>query len=381
MRYVIVGNGVAGITAAFTIRAREHDAAITVISGESDFFFSRTALMYAFMDRLTLRDLEPHERKVYDRQRIQRIRGWVADLDASAHSLTLRTGERIPYDRLLLATGSLPNRPAWAAMDPAPDGLVHFVTLQDLERCERLTQKGEPAVVVGGGLIGVELVECLHHHGMEVTFLVREPWYWPAALGEPEGAMITEHIRRHGIAITHQEVVASVLTGDSGSVSGVATESGRRIECRLLGVTVGVHPAVEWLARVRTPPDIGRGIVADRDFRTSLEDVWAAGDCAEFHMEGRPPLVEQIWYSAKRQGELAARSMLGDSVCYTPPVFYNSAKFFDIEYTTVGTFRDAGLRGLLRARPRRRGQHPDRGSVGSGNRLQHAGVTLEPQRL
>ncbi|MBS1877311.1 MAG: FAD-dependent oxidoreductase [Acidobacteria bacterium] len=344
MRYVIIGNGVAGVTAAFAIRERLDDAAITVISAESDYFFSRTALMYAFMDRLTPRDLEPNERKVYDRQRIERVRGLVTDLDAGAHTLTLESGARIPYDRLLIAAGSRPNRPNWAGMDAVRDGLVNFVTLQDLEQCERLTKRGGRAVVAGGGLIGVELVECLHHHGMDVTFLVRDPWYWPAALGEAEGRMISEHIGRHGVSITHQEAIARVLTDAAGKVTGVVTESGKRLDCDLLGVTVGVHPATEWLSGVRTPPETGRGVVVDRAFRTSLPDVWAAGDCAEIRAEGRAPLVEQIWYSAKRQGEAAAKSMLGDGVAYAPPIFYNSSKFFEIEYTTVGSFRAAGSR-------------------------------------
>jgi 3-phenylpropionate/trans-cinnamate dioxygenase ferredoxin reductase subunit len=342
MRYVIIGNGVAGITAAFTIRAREQDAVITVISGESDYFFSRTALMYAFMDRLTRRDLEPYERKAYDKQRINRIRDWVSDIDAVGHSLTLRSGKQILYDRLLLATGSLPNRPAWAGLDQVRDGLVHFVSLQDLDQCERLTKLGKRAVVVGGGLIGIELVECLHHHGMEVTFLVREPWYWPAALGETEGQMITEHIRKHGIDITHKEAVQRVHLDKSGGVTGVETEGGRRFDCDLLGIAVGVHPAIEWLSQVKTPPETRRGIVVDAAFRTSLPDVWAAGDFAELQAEGRAPFVEQIWYSAKRHGELAARSMLGDRIAYAPPIFYNSSKFFEIEYTTVGTFKAPG---------------------------------------
>ncbi len=338
MRYVIIGNGVAGITAAFTLRAREHDAAITVIGGESDYFFSRTGLMYAFMDRLAVRDLEPYERKTYNRQRIERVRDWVCGLDAEAHSLTLRGGRQVRYDRLLLATGSLPNRPNWPGLDSVREGVVHFVTLQDLEHCERLTRLGANAVVVGGGLIGVELVECLKHHGMNVTFLVREPWYWPAALGEPEGQMITRHLRSHGINVVHDELVAGVEADASGIVCALRTESGARFECAMLGVTTGVHPAVEWLQSIGGAPMVRRGIVVDSGFRTSLRDVWAAGDCAEIQSGAGEPLIEQIWYSAKRQGELAARSMLGDDVAYSRPVFYNSAKFFEIEYTTVGRF-------------------------------------------
>src|SRR6266567_6104222 len=100
-------------------------------------------------------------------------------------------------------------------------------------------------------------------------------------------------------------------------------------------------PTVEWLAEVTTPPRIGRGIQVKPDFSTSLANVWAAGDCAEILLPNSKPFVEQIWYSAKRQGELAARSMAGDRIAYEPPVFYNSSKFFEIEYTTVGMVNNA----------------------------------------
>ncbi len=342
MRYVIVGNGVAGITAAFTIRSRDEKAAVIVISDESDYFFSRTALMYAFLDKMSRRDLEPHERGLYDDLGIQRVRGRVSDLDANNRTLTLAEGRTIVYDRLLLATGSLPNRPDWEGLDDVRDGIVHFVRLQDLDNCERLTRRGEKAVVVGGGLIGVELVECLNHHGMDVTFLVREPWYWPAALGEPEGRMVAAHIREHGVHVEESEAVERVESDSGGRASAVVCKSGKRFECALLGIAIGVHPAVEWLSRVSTPPAIRKGIMVQTDFRASLPDVWAAGDCADIQFTNKPALVEQIWYSAKRQGELAGRSMLGDAVQYSPPVFYNSAKFFDIEYTTVGSFGAAG---------------------------------------
>jgi NADPH-dependent 2,4-dienoyl-CoA reductase/sulfur reductase-like enzyme len=231
--------------------------------------------------------------------------------------------------------------PSWPGLGKASHSVAHFVSLQDLEHCERLAAKARNAVVVGGGLIGVELVECLAFHGMHVVFLVREPWYWPVALSGEEAGMISAHIRRHGVDVRVDEEVSEVLTDDAGSVRGVRTLAGSEFRCEMLGITIGVHPAVEWLQQVTTPPGVGRGIQVTPDFRTSLEHVWAAGDCAEIQLDGRPPLVEQLWYSAKRQGELAARSMLGDAIRYDPPIFYNSSKFFEIEFTTVGTVVDA----------------------------------------
>jgi NADPH-dependent 2,4-dienoyl-CoA reductase/sulfur reductase-like enzyme len=336
MKYVIIGNGVAGIAAAFTIRSREATADITVISGESDYFYSRTALMYSFMDRMSLRDLEPHERKIYDRQSIRRVRAWVVDLNASEHTIKLDSGEIVPYDRLLLSTGSVPRRPDWKGLEQAGEGVCHFVSLQDLENCEKLTRTSRQVVLVGGGLIGIELAECIVHHGRELTFLVREPWYWPVALGNEEGAMISAHIRRHGVNLLLNDEVAEVIAGSRGRVRAVRTTSGGEFPCQMLAIAIGVRPCIDWLARVSTPPAMGRGIIVDYDFSTSLPDVFAAGDCAE-----TPIGVEQLWYSAKRQGELAGRSMLGDSIEYRPPVFYNSSKFFEIEYTTVGRVNDA----------------------------------------
>ncbi len=335
MDFVIIGNGVAGITAALTIRQREPRAQIAVISGENDYFFSRTALMYAYMDRMTWRDLEPYERNVWRKQRIDLVRDWVVDLNADSSEITLQEGGTLPYDRLLIATGSVANWIPWKGMDQVREGLVNFITVQDLETCERLTRPGRKAVVVGGGLIGVELVECMVHHKMDVTFLVREPWYWPAALGAEEGEMISEHIARHGVHLLHDESVNEVHS-NNGKVTGVATESGKHFDCEVFGVTAGVRPAIEWLKSVRTPPEMDKGVITGPDFTTSLDNVWAAGDVAEIRRPGEKPLIEQIWYSAKRQGELAGRSILGDPVDYRPPVFYNSSKFFEIEFTTVG---------------------------------------------
>lgn len=337
MHYVIVGNGVAGATAAFTLRERDSKAKITLISGETDYFFSRTALMYAYMDRMTPRDLEPHERKAYDVKRVDRVRGWVRDLDAGRKELTLEGGQKISYDRLLLATGSVPNRFPWTGLDRVKDGAVHFVSMQHLEECERLTPTTREAVVVGGGLIGVELVECLVHHGVKVTFLVREKWYWPIALAAEEGQMISDHIRHNKVDLRLEEEVAEVVTDASGRVSLIKTNRGNELPAQMLGIAVGVRPAIDWLKNVATPLALGRGIKVNPDFETSLPGVFSAGDCAEIVSPGAETgLVEQIWYSAKRQGELAARAMLGDHIAYEPPLFYNSAKFFEIEYTTVG---------------------------------------------
>lgn len=336
--YVVVGNGVAGVSAALAIRSRDARGSIAVLSDEGDHFFSRTALMYAFMDRLPRRAMEPYERHTWRDRGIDLVRARVTDLDAAHHRLTLHDGRTLPYDRLLLATGSRARRMEAPGITDDLAGLVHFVTLQDLDACEKYTPTTKRAVVVGGGLIGIELVECLRFHGVEVTFLVREPWYWPAALSREEGDMTAREMRRHGVDVREGAVLASVARDANGRVSSVTTTSGETIACELLGVCIGVEAQVAWLKGVATPPATGRGVKVDATLRTTLDDVWAAGDCAELP-GGR---VESIWYSAKRQGTLAGENMSGRPKGYEPPVFFNSAKLFELEYTTVGALDEVG---------------------------------------
>jgi len=349
--YVVVGNGVAGASAALAIRARDAGASVTLVSDEGDYFFSRTALMYAFMDRLPRRAMEPYERHTWREKGIGLVRGRVTDLDAGAHTLTLDDGRALPYDRLLIATGSRARRLAAPGITDDLAGLVHFVTLQDLDACERYTPTTKRAVVVGGGLIGIELVECLRFHGVAVTFLVREPWYWPAALSREEGDMAAREMRRHGVDVREGAALASVARDAAGRVSAVTTTTGETLACELLGVCIGVEAQVEWLKGVATPPALGRGVKVDATLRTSLDDVWAAGDCAELP-DGR---VESIWYSAKRQGALAGENMSGRPRAYAPPVFFNSAKLFELEYTTVGALDEVadGAESLYATHPTR----------------------------
>ncbi len=345
MRIVVVGNGVAGITCALTARERDPDAEIAVIGGETEYFFSRTALMYAYMDRLDRRDLEPYERGVYARQRIELVHDWVVDHDAAGRRVRTERGGWRPYDLLVFAVGARPNRVPWDGLDAVRDGLVHFVSMQDLDACERLTPSTRRAVVVGGGLIGIELVECLRHHGVEVTFLVREPHYWPVALGQQEAEFVAEHMRGHGVDVRLSEELARIEVDGAGRVSAIHTSAGDELPCQLLGVAVGVHPAIERLEAFRDPPPLDHGIVVDETLQTSLPGVYACGDCAEIRLpgwrDGDRPLIELIWYSARRQGRLVGHNLFGDGRAYRPPTFFNSSKFFEIEYTTVGQVMDA----------------------------------------
>ncbi len=356
MKVVIIGNGLAGVTCALNVRKRQPTAEVTVIGKETDYFYSRTGLMYAFMNRLSRQDLEPFEREVYSKQRINLVRDQVVGIEPQARRVELRAQGYLSYDKLVLATGAIPAIYPWPGLEAEhqsntgqshrESGVVHFVSMQDLDACEALTPTTKQAVVVGGGLIGIELAESLSFHGINVTFLVREQTFWPVALAAEESKIVFEEMRRHGIDVRLGEEISKVTKDSHGRVSNILTNRGSILSCQMLGICVGVKPDLRLLENKSHLPAVQRGILVDRSFRTSVPDIFACGDCAEVilhdpHLSAdfvnpKRTLAELIWYSAKRQGEHAAKSLCGDALPYAPPLFFNSSKFFDIEYTTVG---------------------------------------------
>jgi len=333
MQYVILGNGVAGIEAALGLRARDADARITVVSAEHEHLFSRPALMYVFAGQTSLRDTEPYDRQLYERMRFERRSGRVANVDPAAHALVFDDGSQLAYDRLLLAVGSRARPAPWPGAEG--DGLHYFVTLRDLEKIDRAAKPGMKAAVVGGGLIGVEVAEVLHDRGLHVTFVIREGWYFPLALDRNEATLVAEHLRGLGVDVRLAINVTEIERTD-GRPSGVRLETGEGLPADLIVCAIGVVPNTGFLADSRISLSKGGAVEADDALRTSLPDVWAAGDCANVTWADGSRRPEQLWYTARDQGRVAAQSMLGDDVSYRRGTWYNSAKFFDLEYTTAG---------------------------------------------
>jgi NADPH-dependent 2,4-dienoyl-CoA reductase/sulfur reductase-like enzyme len=334
MHCVIVGNGVAGIEAALGLRARDSDARITLVSDEHEHFFSRPALMYVFAGQTSLRDTEPYDRGLYGRMRFERRSTRVARVEAAGHALVLADGSRLGYDRLLLAVGSRSRSAPWPGAEGP--GLHAFVTLRDLEALDREARRGMRAAVLGGGLVGVEVAEVLRDRGLHVSFVIREAWYFPVALDRNEATLVAGHLRRHGVDVRLGATVEAVVRGGDGKVRAVRLAAGDEVAADLAVSAIGVVPNTSFLEGGEVALAANGAIETDDSLRTSARDVWAAGDCANvtWHDGSRRP--EQLWYTARDQGRVAARSMLGDSVVYRRGTFYNSAKFFDIEYTTVG---------------------------------------------
>lgn len=334
MHIAIIGNGIAGITAARHLR-KLSDHKITVISGESDYFFSRTALMYVYMGHMRWDDIEPYEDWFWKKNRIDLKQGWVEKVHTKSKELEFVTGEKMAFDKLIIASGSKPNKFGWPGQDL--DGVHGLYSRQDLEALERHSDAGiHQAIIVGGGLIGLELAEMLHSRHIPTTFLVRESKYWNAVLPNEESDMVTRHIMEHGIDLRLETELKEIWSDKDGKAQMVVTSTGEKIKCNYVGLTAGVSPNIDFIRFGDI--EIKRGILVDEHLQTNIPDIYAIGDCAEMRNphEGRRP-IEAIWYTGRMMGETVAYNICGKKIAYDPGIWFNSAKFLDIEYQVYGT--------------------------------------------
>lgn len=329
---VIIGNGIAGITAARYIRKRS-DYAITVISGESEHFYSRTALMYLYMGHMEYQHLKPYEDWFWSKNRIDLVYDWVTRLNTRDKKIQLKEKDEISYDILLIATGSKARKGNWPGEEaPNVQGLY---SLQDLAQMEANTKDIRHAVVVGGGLIGVEMAEMLHSRQIPVSMLVREKGYWASVLPPEEALLINQHLGRHGIDLHTQTELEEILLDSSGRAKAIRTNRGDTIECQFVGIAIGVEPNIAFLQK--SGIEINKGILVDEYFRTNVEDVYAIGDCAQYrHPPAGRKALEQVWYTGRMHGETVAATICGSPLAYQPGPWFNSAKFFDVEYQVYG---------------------------------------------
>lgn len=340
---VIIGNGIAGVTAARHLRKNDASAKITLISGETPHFFSRTALMYVYMGHMAFENIKPYQDFFWAKNRIELLQKWVMRIDFAEKVLHFGDGEFLHCDQLVLATGSKPAFYGWPGQEL--DGVQGLFSYQDLQQLEASTPAPgqqdhhcQHAVIAGGGLIGIELAEMLLTRNVAVTMLVREKAFWNNVITENEARRIGAHAESHGVDLRLGEELDEIIGDEKGWVKAVRTKAGEVIDCQLVGITTGVRPNVDFLKD--SGLEINRGIAVNAFLETNFPDVYAAGDCAEITdpQPGRRA-IEPVWYTGRMMGEALGATLAGKRKAYRPGPWFNSAKFFDIEYQTYGEVR------------------------------------------
>jgi len=334
MKYLIVGNGVAGTTAAANIRKLDPEGEITIVTEEPYPFYSRIRLIEFLAGETDGKGLRLRKDKWYEENRLRLILDTqVTGIENEKKRVTLSNGEGIPYDRLLLATGGVPHLP------PIPGagtkGVFALRTLRDAIAIREYAAGGKGVVILGGGVLGLEAGNALRKAGSMVTVVEFLPRLLPRQM-DPEGAGILR-ARMEGMGIGfHIGKNLKEITG-AGKVSGVVLQDDTKIDCALVLLCCGIRPNAGLAEKLGLP--VRKGIPVNDRMETAVKDIYAAGDLIE-HRE----VFYGIWPAAERQGETAGINMAGGTALYEGTVISNTLKVVGIDLFAAGDIDPEGRR-------------------------------------
>jgi NAD(P)H-nitrite reductase large subunit len=338
-RFVIVGNGVAGTTCAETLRKEDPHAVITLVTDERWPLYNRVALPPFIKGRtprqkVFMRTVEQHAERGIDLLLGTRV----TSVDTEGKTVTLNDGEQeLAYDALLIATGGRPHHLDVPGAKGASN-LFNFQYFDDAEAILEAMHRSRRAAVTGGSYIAYELTEGFRHHGLEVVWLIRGPYFLRRVLDPEGGALVNSIAESHGVQLRVNETIASVGR-NGGAATSITTTSGESIDVDMLGAGLGTAMNTEFLAG--TPIEIRKGIVVDEYLETTAPGVFAAGDIAEFLdvTIGRHNMMG-TWGNALGHGKTAALNMLGRRVVYEDIPMYSST-LFDSYIRVIGLTPEA----------------------------------------
>jgi NAD(P)H-nitrite reductase large subunit len=331
-RYAIIGTGVAGFSAAQAIRQQDASCRIDMIGDDPHGYYSRPGLAYYLTGELNEAQLYPAGESDFRRLEINRRRAHVCCIDPHAHCLRLQDGSSLAYDRLLIATGSTATPLHTPGCDA--EGVVKLDHLNDARKILRLASRARRAVVVGGGITALEIVEGLVTRGVKTHYFLRGDRYWSNVLDETESRIVEHRLKEDGVTIHYHSELEEILV-ERDRVVAVLTKDQRRIVCDLVAFAIGVRPRkmLAEVSNIRTE----RGILVDETLQTDQADIFAAGDVAQVTdpITGEA-ILNTLWAPARQQGTVAGLNMAGVTTCYRQQAPLNVTRLANLTTTIVG---------------------------------------------
>ncbi|GGL52027.1 NAD(P)/FAD-dependent oxidoreductase [Halocalculus aciditolerans] len=310
--YVIIGDGIAGSSAAETIREREPDADVTVVTDEGEPLYNRILIKEFAKGKLPEAPISIHDEDWYDDRDIDlALNTLVTGIDTDAHEVYTHDDETLAYDELLVATGGTPTQLPVENSDA--DGIHHFWTFEDARRIKEHAEEASTSVIVGAGLLGIDLAAISAAQGLDAHYLMRGDAWWRYAMSKEGADIIHDALREKGVEPVFDSGVDRFETDDDGNVTAAVDPNGERYDAEFVGVAIGLNFNLELLQDTGVETD--NGIVVDEYMRTSVDDVYAAGDLTQFHDTILSERAQNgSWGSAKQQGSVAAKAMTADDV-------------------------------------------------------------------
>lgn len=330
MRYVIIGNSAAGIGAAEGIRQIDRTGEITLISKEAHHTYSRPLISYMLLGKTTEEKMKYRDDSFYERTGCRLLAGKTAvSISNAEKQVRLDDGSLVPYDKLLVATGSDPFVPPFKGLDTVNDKFT-FMSLDDARELEAVLDRDKRVLIVGAGLIGLKCAEGIHNKVSKITVLDLAPRILSSILDEDAARTVQNHLESKGIDF---KLSASVKEF-SGSVASL--ENGESVEFDLLVLAVGVRPNTSLLAGIA---DIEKGIVINERSETTAKDIYAAGDCTQTKdVSSGESRVMALLPNAYMQGECAGINMAGGNASFDKVIPMNAIGFFGLHIITAGNY-------------------------------------------
>ncbi len=337
-RYVIVGNGAAGIAAAESIRQVDADGSIAILAQEPYPMYSRPGLAYVLTNEIPLRQVQARTLPWYSQQRFQLYFGKATRLGTETQTVYLEDGLGLAYDRLLIATGARAMPAPYSGADL--DGVVYLDTLEGTQTLLKKARRGRRAVVIGGGITALEMVEGLAHRGLETHYFLRRHQLWDRVLNQAESRLLEGRLVEHGIHLHPYTEVKEILGNWRGRVRAVRCADDQELVCDVLGVGIGVRPQLELVRG--TPIQTDRAILVNEYLETNVPNIYAAGDCAQVYDRwSQRHLTDVLWPSAVAQGRAAGRNMAANDnglapLAYRKGIPFNACLLFGMHITAIG---------------------------------------------
>ncbi|MGA3112011.1 MAG: FAD-dependent oxidoreductase [Candidatus Bathyarchaeia archaeon] len=337
-KYVIVGASAAGIGAVEAIRETDPVGTLTVITDEACSHYSRPMISDFVSGKADFKKVDCRNEDFWKENNVEALLGRkVTAINFDEKAVQLETGEKIPYEKLLIATGGKPFVPKMEGSDK--DGVFTFTTLKDAQvlAAKIASINAKSAVVIGAGLIGISVTEALVKRGLKVTMVELQDKILSLLL-DPKGSDIVEAVvRKAGVNIITGQSVQKIVgnPGNDGAVGGVILTKGDQVPCDLVVVAIGVIPRTELVAG--TAVKTNRGIVVDNMMQTSVSDVYASGDVTEaYDFVLAQNRLLPLWPLAVLEGQVAGSNMAGKKSTYAGGTNMSSLKYFDIPVVSVG---------------------------------------------
>lgn len=324
-KYAVVGGGIAGTTAAETLRAGDPTAAIVLIGDEPFPLYSKVMMSKPgyFLGQIPEEKIWLKKPEWYSDNKINYLMGKsVIALDVKTNTLTIEGGEQMQFEKLLIATGGSPR--VWKTPGAEKAGIFSLRRMDDFKKIKTYMPQTKKMASVGGGFISFEICDVMKMSGADVTLLLRENYFWEPILDKDSGKLVEDAMEKGGIKIMRTTEIKEVFGNDK--VTGVLLNNGEKLDLDMLVVGIGTCAVLDFLKDSGVA--VNCGILADEYLKTNLPNIWTAGDVAEF---SDVILEEQVqlgnWVNAQAQGRVAALNMLGQTQPFKLVSSYNTSGF------------------------------------------------------